>query len=105
MRFHMNRRTGAVTKVIERGTKSIDVMLYFMLFNIAPTALELTAVAVIFYELLTRRRPFDGPNSAVIMHRVFTETPVPPSAKNELLTPVLDPLVAFLARSTRGIVR
>jgi ABC-type transport system involved in Fe-S cluster assembly fused permease/ATPase subunit len=38
MRFHMNRRTGAVTKVIERGTKSIDVMLYFMLFNIAPTA-------------------------------------------------------------------
>ncbi len=49
MRFHLARRTGEVTKTIERGTKSIDVMLYFMLFNIAPTALELTAVAVIFY--------------------------------------------------------
>jgi ABC-type multidrug transport system fused ATPase/permease subunit len=49
MRFHMNRRTGAVTKVIERGTKSIDVMLYFMLFNIAPTAIELFAVLVIFW--------------------------------------------------------
>jgi ATP-binding cassette subfamily B protein len=49
MRFHMNRRTGAVTKVIERGTKSIDVMLYFMLFNIAPTAIELVAVLVIFW--------------------------------------------------------
>ena len=49
MRFHMNRRTGAVTKVIERGTKSIDVMLYFMLFNIAPTAIELLAVLVIFW--------------------------------------------------------
>ena len=49
MRFHLARRTGEVTKVIERGTKSIDVMLYFMLFNIAPTALELTAVAIIFY--------------------------------------------------------
>ena len=49
MRFHMNRRTGAVTKVIERGTKSIDVMLYFMLFNIAPTAIELIAVLVIFW--------------------------------------------------------
>ncbi len=49
MRFHMNRRTGAVTKVIERGTKSIDIMLYFMLFNIAPTAIELTAVLVIFW--------------------------------------------------------
>src|ERR1700716_3586018 len=32
MRFHLARRTGEVTKVIERGTKSIDVMLYFMLF-------------------------------------------------------------------------
>jgi hypothetical protein len=31
--------------VIERGTKSIDVMLYFMLFNIAPTVIELAAVA------------------------------------------------------------
>jgi ABC-type transport system involved in Fe-S cluster assembly fused permease/ATPase subunit len=49
LRFHLARRTGEVTKVIERGTKSIDVMLYFMLFNIAPTALELIAVAVIFY--------------------------------------------------------
>ena len=49
MRFHMNRRTGAVTKVIERGTKSIDVMLYFMLFNVAPTAIELVAVLVIFW--------------------------------------------------------
>lgn len=37
LRFHLSRRTGAVTKVIERGTKSIDVMLYFLLFNIGPT--------------------------------------------------------------------
>jgi ATP-binding cassette, subfamily B, heavy metal transporter len=48
LRFHLSRRTGAVTKVIERGTKSIDVMLYFMLFNIAPTVIELTAVLIIF---------------------------------------------------------
>ncbi len=49
LRFHLARRTGEVTKVIERGTKSIDVMLYFLLFNVAPTVLELIAVAVIFY--------------------------------------------------------
>ena len=49
LRFHLARRTGEVTKVIERGTKSIDAMLYFMLFNIAPTAIELVAVAIIFY--------------------------------------------------------
>ncbi len=49
LRFHLDRRTGAVTKIIERGTKSIDTMLYFLLFNIAPTVLELVAVCIIFY--------------------------------------------------------
>ena len=48
LRFHLSRRTGEVTKIIERGTKSIDVMLYFMLFNIAPTVIELAAVLIIF---------------------------------------------------------
>ncbi|CCW15709.1 Lipid A export ATP-binding/permease protein MsbA [Sphingobium indicum BiD32] len=49
LRFHLDRRTGAVTKIVERGTKSIDTMLYFLLFNIAPTVLELVAVCAIFY--------------------------------------------------------
>jgi ATP-binding cassette subfamily B protein len=49
LRFHLARRTGEVTKIIERGTKSIDQMLYFLLFNIAPTIIELIAVGVIFY--------------------------------------------------------
>lgn len=48
LRFHLERRTGAVTKVVERGTKSIDSMLYFLLFNIAPTILELGLVLQIF---------------------------------------------------------
>jgi ATP-binding cassette subfamily B protein len=48
LRFHLERRTGAVTKVVERGTKSIDTMLYFLLFNIAPTVLQLVAVLYIF---------------------------------------------------------
>jgi ATP-binding cassette, subfamily B, heavy metal transporter len=48
LRFHLERRTGAVTKVVERGTESIDTMLYFLLFNIAPTILELTLVLGIF---------------------------------------------------------
>lgn len=49
LRFHLARRTGEVTKIIERGTKSIDQMLYFLLFNIAPTIIELLAVGIIFY--------------------------------------------------------
>ncbi|HEX7857370.1 MAG TPA: ABC transporter ATP-binding protein/permease [Sphingobium sp.] len=49
LRFHLDRKTGGVTKVIERGTKSIDVMLYFLLFNIAPTIIELSAVCIYFF--------------------------------------------------------
>jgi ATP-binding cassette subfamily B protein len=49
LRFHLERRTGAVTKVIERGTKSIDMMLYFLLFNIAPTIVQLLLVLGLFW--------------------------------------------------------
>jgi len=49
LRFHLERRTGSLTKVVERGTKSIDMMLYFLLFNIGPTLIELTATCVIFF--------------------------------------------------------
>src|SRR6478736_6616492 len=49
LRFHLERRTGSLTKVVERGTKSIDMMLYFLLFNIGPTLIELTAACIIFF--------------------------------------------------------
>lgn len=49
LRFHLERRTGSLTKIVERGTKSIDMMLYFLLFNIAPTLIELAAICVIFF--------------------------------------------------------
>jgi ATP-binding cassette subfamily B protein len=49
LRFHLERRTGSLTKVVERGTKSIDMMLYFLLFNIAPTIIELVAICAIFF--------------------------------------------------------
>jgi ATP-binding cassette subfamily B protein len=48
LRFHLERRTGSLTKIVERGTKSIDMMLYFLLFNIAPTVVELGAICIIF---------------------------------------------------------
>ena len=49
LRFHLERRTGSLTKIVERGTKSIDMMLYFLLFNIAPTLIELSAICIIFF--------------------------------------------------------
>ncbi len=44
LRFHLERKTGGLTRVIERGTKGIDVLLFYALFSIAPTILELALV-------------------------------------------------------------
>jgi len=49
LRFHLERRTGAVTKIVERGAKSIDMMLSILLFNIAPTMLQLAIVLAMFW--------------------------------------------------------
>src|SRR6185369_14017120 len=49
LRFHLERRTGSLTKIVERGTKSIDTMLYFILFNIAPTLIQLAIVLILFW--------------------------------------------------------
>ena len=44
LRFHLERRTGGLTRVIERGTKGIDIILRFSLFNSFPTMIELIFV-------------------------------------------------------------
>ncbi len=44
LQFHLERRTGGITRVIERGTKGIDIILRFLLFNTVPTIVELILV-------------------------------------------------------------
>ena len=44
LRFHLDRQTGGLSRVIERGTKGIDFLLRFMLFNIVPTILKIIFV-------------------------------------------------------------
>ena len=51
LRFHLDRQTGGMSRDIERGTRGISFLLNFMLFNILPTLVEITLVAVI---VLTR---------------------------------------------------
>lgn len=47
LRFHLERQTGGVSRDIERGSRGISFLLNFMLFNILPTLLEISLVAVI----------------------------------------------------------
>lgn len=42
--FHLNRRTGGLSRDIERGTSGISFLMRFMVFNIVPTLLEISLV-------------------------------------------------------------
>ena len=44
LRFHLDRRTGGLSRIIERGTSGIEFLLTFMLFNVLPTLLEIGLV-------------------------------------------------------------
>ncbi len=48
LRYHITRKTGGLSRIIERGVKGVDFLLRFMLFSIGPLILELTMVAIIF---------------------------------------------------------
>ena len=48
LRYHLEKRTGRLTRIIERGVKSIEFLFRFLLFNIGPTFLQLIIVAVAF---------------------------------------------------------
>ncbi|MCL1065886.1 ABC transporter ATP-binding protein/permease [Shewanella olleyana] len=47
--FHLDRRTGGLSRDIERGTSGISFLMRFMVFNIVPTLLEISLVIIIFF--------------------------------------------------------
>ena len=49
LRYHLERQTGALSRVIERGVKAIEFLLRFLLFSIVPLTLELLLVAGILF--------------------------------------------------------
>ena len=51
LRFHLERKTGGLSRDIDRGTRSVSSLMNFMVFSILPTLVEITLVAII---LLTR---------------------------------------------------
>ncbi|MCB1869557.1 MAG: metal ABC transporter permease, partial [Gammaproteobacteria bacterium] len=54
LRFHLERRTGAISRDLERGTRSVSSILNYMVFSILPMLVEFSLVAVI---LLTQYAP------------------------------------------------
>ena len=48
LRFHLERKTGSLSRIMERGNRSIDFLFRFLLFNIGPTLLLLGYVCITF---------------------------------------------------------
>ena len=51
LRYHVGRRTGGLSRVIERGVKGVDFLLRFLLFSILPLILELLLIGVVLFVL------------------------------------------------------
>ncbi len=49
--FHLSRQTGGLNRYIDRGTKGIDFLLRYVLFNVIPTFVELVLVIIILLSL------------------------------------------------------
>ena len=48
LRFHLERKTGGLSRIIERGIKGIETIVRFTILNTAPTILEFALAAIIF---------------------------------------------------------
>ena len=57
LRFHLDRQTGGLSRAVERGTKGIEFLLSFVLFNIVPTVVEIAMICGILWVLFDWRFP------------------------------------------------
>jgi len=51
LRFHLERQTGGLSRVIERGTSGMEFLIRFTTFNIVPTLLEIVLVGAVLWSL------------------------------------------------------
>jgi ABC-type transport system involved in Fe-S cluster assembly fused permease/ATPase subunit len=49
LRFHLERQTGGLTRDIERGTRSINTLIGFAIYNVIPTLVEVALVVAILF--------------------------------------------------------
>ncbi len=76
LRFHLDRRTGAVSRDLERGTRSVSQILNYMAFSILPIMVEFTLVAFILlrdYDLIFTLAMFGAVAVYVLVTFAITE--------------------------------
>jgi ATP-binding cassette, subfamily B, heavy metal transporter len=55
LRFHLDRQTGGLARIIDRGTQGMQSVLRLAVFNVVPTAIELALVTVVIWRLFDWR--------------------------------------------------
>ncbi len=65
LRYHITRKTGGLSRIIERGVKGVEFLLRFLLFSVGPLIIELSLVAVLFAVL------FDWRYAAVVVVTIW----------------------------------
>jgi ATP-binding cassette subfamily B protein len=65
LRYHITRKTGGLSRIIERGVKGVDFLLRFLLLSIGPLILELLFVTIFFFFVF-------GPAYAVVVLATIT---------------------------------
>ncbi|MHA7849598.1 ABCB family ABC transporter ATP-binding protein/permease [Roseovarius sp.] len=51
LRYHITRKTGGLSRIIERGVKGVEFLLRFLLFSIGPLVLELVMIGLVLWTL------------------------------------------------------
>ena len=103
MRFHLERQTGGLSRSIERGTRGIDFLLRFMLFNVLPTLFEIGLVCGILlvqYNFWFAAITFLSVSGYITFTLLFTEWRIKyrremNSSENEANTKAIDSLLNF----------
>ena len=49
MRYHITRKTGALSRIIERGVKGVEFLLRFLLFSVGPLIVQLLMIAGVLF--------------------------------------------------------
>ncbi len=49
MRYHITRKTGGLSRIIERGVKGVEFLLRFLLFSVGPLVLQLLMIAAVLF--------------------------------------------------------
>ena len=55
MRYHITRKTGGLSRIVERGVKGVDFLLRFLIFSVGPLVLELVMVGGLLFYLFDVR--------------------------------------------------